>query len=74
MNICTNCGHDEDKCSFEEVLRRAKELIQHKQTASAALLQRDLKISYAKSVEVLDILESEGVIGPAEGERPRIVN
>lgn len=74
MNTCKNCGHDEEKCTFEEVVRRARELIKQKQLASAALLQRDLKISYAKSVEVLDILEQEGLVGPADGARPRTVN
>ncbi len=73
-NICRNCGHDEAKCTFDEVVRRARELIQSKGIASAALLQRDLKISYAKSAEVLDILEQEGLIDPADGANPRKVN
>ena len=73
-NICKNCGHDESKCTFEEVERRAKELIISKKQASAAILQRDLKISYAKSVEVLEKLEAEGLIGPADGARPRELN
>lgn len=73
-NICKNCGHDESKCSPDETYRRAKELIGFKQTASAALLQRDLKISYAKAAEVLDKLESEKLIGPADGAIPRSVN
>ena len=72
--ICSNCGHDESKCSPDEAYRRAKELIGFKQTASAALLQRDLKISYGKSAEILDKLESEGLIGPADGAQPRTVN
>lgn len=72
--VCKNCGHDEEKCTFEEVVRRAKELIKQKGIASAALLQRDLKISYAKYAEVLDILEQEGLVGPADGARPRTVN
>lgn len=73
-NICKNCGHDEEKCTFEEVERRAKELITFKKQASAALLQRDLKISYAKSMEVLEKLEADGLIGPADGAMPRTVN
>lgn len=72
--ICKNCGHDESKCSLDEVHRRAKELIGFKRQASAALLQRDLKISYAKSTEILDKLESEGLVGPVDGAKPRTVN
>lgn len=71
---CNVCGHDESKCSTDETYRRAKELIGFKQTASAALLQRDLKISYAKSAEILDKLEAECLIGPADGAKPRTVN
>ncbi len=72
--MCSVCGHDESKCTFDENYRRAKELIGFKQKASAALLQRDLKISYSKSVEILEKLESEGIIGPADGASPRSVN
>lgn len=73
-NICKNCGHDESKCTPDETYRRAKELIGFKKTASAALLQRDLKISYAKSAKILERLESEGFVGPADGAQPRKVN
>ena len=73
-NVCKNCGHDESKCTPDETYRRAKELISFKQQASAALLQRDLKISYAKSAEILERMELEGLIGPADGATPRIVN
>ena len=73
-SVCKNCGHDESNCDPEETYRRAKELIGFKKKASAALLQRDLKISYAKSAEILDRLEDECVIGPANGSNPRQVN
>lgn len=72
--VCSVCGHDESKCTFDENYRRAKELMGFKKQASAALLQRDLKISYAKSMEILEKLESEGLIGPSDGATPRSVN
>ncbi len=72
--ICRNCGHDESKCTPDETYRRAKELVGFKKKASAALLQRDLKISYDKSVQILDRMELEGLIGPADGTNPRTVN
>jgi DNA segregation ATPase FtsK/SpoIIIE, S-DNA-T family len=71
--ICMNCGHDESKCTYDEAYRRAKELIGFKKQASAALLQRDLKISYAKAAEILDQLEAENLVGPADGAQPRKV-
>jgi S-DNA-T family DNA segregation ATPase FtsK/SpoIIIE len=71
--VCKVCGHDGSKCSAEETYRRAKELIGFKKTASAALLQRDLKISYAKSAEIIDELEAEGLIGPSDDANPRSI-
>lgn len=73
VSICKNCGHDESKCTMDETYRRAKELITFKKQASAALLQRDLKISYAKAAEILDQLEAENLVGPADGAEPRAV-
>ena len=72
--FCKNCGHDESKFTSDETYRRAKEIFVFKKNASAALLQRDLKISYAKSAEILDKLEAEGLVGPTDGTNPRKVN
>ena len=47
----------------EEVVRAGK--------ASASLLQRRLRIGYARAARLLDIMEAEGVIGPADGAKPR---
>jgi len=41
--------------------------------ASASLLQRRLRIGYARAARLLDLLEERGVIGPADGSRPRDV-
>lgn len=41
--------------------------------ASASLLQRRLRIGYARAARLLDILEENGVIGPADGAKPREV-
>ncbi len=41
--------------------------------ASASLLQRRMRIGYARAARLLDLLESEGAIGPADGARPRDV-
>lgn len=39
--------------------------------ASASLLQRRLKVGYSRAARLLDILEEKGVIGPADGAKPR---
>jgi S-DNA-T family DNA segregation ATPase FtsK/SpoIIIE len=41
--------------------------------ASASLLQRRLKIGYARAARLLDILEERGIIGPSQGAKPREV-
>lgn len=47
----------------EEILRAGK--------ASASLLQRRLKVGYARAARILDLLEQEGFIGPGDGAKPR---
>lgn len=47
----------------EEILRAGK--------ASASLLQRRLKVGYARAARLLDLLEQEGFIGPGDGAKPR---
>lgn len=41
--------------------------------ASASLLQRRLRIGYARAARLLDLLEERGVVGPQDGARPRDV-
>ncbi|MBI4158507.1 MAG: hypothetical protein HY505_02735 [Candidatus Yanofskybacteria bacterium] len=51
----------------------AKEVILAAGKASASLLQRRLKVGYARAARLLDILEENGIIGPGEGAKPREV-
>jgi len=50
---------------------RAIDLIRAENKASASLLQRRLKIGYARAARVLDQLEAANIIGPANGSKPR---
>lgn len=52
---------------------QAKDVVVQAQKASASLLQRRLRVGYARAARLLDILEQRGVVGPAQGARPREV-
>ncbi len=58
--------HDE---LFEEALRICVEM----KRASTSVLQRRLRIGYGRAAAILDIMEREGLIGQADGSRPRPV-
>ncbi len=59
---------DEDS---DPLIPEAKEEILRAGKASASLLQRRLKVGYARAARLLDLLEQEGFIGPGEGAKPR---
>lgn len=52
---------------------QAKQVVIQARKASASLLQRRLKIGYARAARLLDILEDRGIVGPGEGAKPREV-
>jgi len=56
-----------------ELYNEARELAIQAGKASASLMQRRLKVGYARAARLLDLLEAEGVIGPADGAKPRDV-
>lgn len=55
----------------DPLLAEAKEEIIRAGKASASLLQRRLKVGYARAARLLDLLEQEGFIGPGDGAKPR---
>lgn len=55
----------------DELVNEAKELIVKSGKASASFLQRKLKVGYARAARLLDLLEEQGIIGPAQGAKPR---
>lgn len=59
---------DEDS---DPLIASAKEEIIRAGKASASLLQRRLKVGYARAARLLDLLETEGFIGPGDGAKPR---
>ena len=65
-----------EKKGFEEqdeLFSQAKKIVIEAQKGSASLLQRRLRIGYARAANLLDMLEEAGVVGPARGSKPRQV-
>ncbi|MEO0293372.1 MAG: DNA translocase FtsK 4TM domain-containing protein [candidate division WOR-3 bacterium] len=58
---------------LDELYEQAKEIIIEEQTASVSLLQRKLKIGYARAGRLIDQLEKTGVVGKFKGSKPREV-
>ena len=59
--------------SYDELLPAAIEVVVDSGMASASLLQRRLKLGYARAARLIDQMEEKGVVGPFEGAKPRQV-
>lgn len=61
-------GSDED---YDELLPAAIDVVMETGQASVSLLQRRLKLGYARAARLVDQMEEKGVVGPFEGSKPR---
>ena len=60
-----------DGADHDVIFTEAVKLVQDSGKASASLLQRRLKLGYARAARVLDEMEQAGLIGPTNGAKPR---
>lgn len=68
-----NLWNENDADADDELYEDARTIVRETGKASASYLQRRLKIGYARSARLLDLLEERGVVGPGEGAKPRQV-
>ncbi len=58
----------------DELMDEAVATVKEAKKASASLLQRRLKVGYARAARLLDLMENAGLIGPGDGAKPRDIN
>jgi S-DNA-T family DNA segregation ATPase FtsK/SpoIIIE len=67
--VVSEIGQDSD----DDMFRDAVKVVIDNRKASTSLLQRRLRIGYGRAARLIEALEEQGIIGPADGSRPREV-
>jgi S-DNA-T family DNA segregation ATPase FtsK/SpoIIIE len=60
-------GEDDHDEMFEDAVRLVLEFGK----ASTSLIQRRLRVGYGRAAHLIDLMERDGIVGPADGPKPR---
>jgi S-DNA-T family DNA segregation ATPase FtsK/SpoIIIE len=63
----------EEGSERDELYNRAIELVQMNGQASTSFLQRRLRVGYNRAARMIEMMQEDGIVGPADGAKPRQV-
>ena len=72
-NASSATAEDAGNGDYDELIDAATEVVVETGMASVSMLQRRLKLGYARAARLVDQLEDKGIVGPFEGSKPRQV-
>lgn len=73
MDTIETSKMDYDEEEVDELLKDAIEFVVLQKQASTSMLQRKFRIGYNRAARMIDAMEERGIVGPADGSRPRRV-
>jgi DNA segregation ATPase FtsK/SpoIIIE, S-DNA-T family len=73
VRIATNGGGIDDGGDDDPLLWEAADIVVTSRMGSTSLLQRRLKVGYARAGRIMDMLEQKGIVGAPDGSKPREV-